>query len=63
MKIVYISKIFLKNQGIKKKVKHEWNRAKQHWNEITPQYLQHVYNNIPRHVATVSRARGYPTKY
>ena len=29
---------------------------------ITPQYMQQVYN-IPRHVVTVSPARGYPTKY
>ena len=39
------------------------NRVRQHWNEITPQYLQRLYNTISRRVAAVRRVRGYPTKY
>lgn len=39
------------------------NRVHQHWNEVTPQYLRGLFASLPRRVAALRRARGYPTKY
>lgn len=33
------------------------------WNEITPNYLQRLYEQLPRRVQALMRGRGYPTKY
>ena len=39
------------------------NRVMEHWAEITPQYLRNLYATLPRRIASLLRARGYPTKY
>jgi hypothetical protein len=39
------------------------NRVHQLWNEITPEYLQQLYDEIPTRVRELHRVRGYPTKY
>ena len=38
-------------------------RVHQHCGEVTPQYLRSLYTGLPRRVAALHRARGYPTKY
>ena len=38
-------------------------RFRQHWDELTQQYLESLYVRLPLRVAALRRARGYPTKY
>ena len=33
------------------------------WNAITPQYVQRLFESMPRRVRAVIRSRGYPTRY
>ena len=38
-------------------------RVHQHWGEVTSPYLRSLYAGLPRRVAALRRAGGYPTKY
>lgn len=38
-------------------------RLQLHWGEITPNYLERLYEQLPRRVQALIRGRGYPTKY
>lgn len=34
-----------------------------HWNQITPNSIERLYNSLPRRIAQLIRRRGFPTSY
>ncbi len=38
-------------------------RVMQLWSQLPPDYMENLYNSLPRRVESVLERRGYPTKY